>query len=83
MEGKVARVPEKESDDYFHSRFETLHSHRASVLFFTQNRKLEMISIYVFRPLSSQIGACVSEQSTVISGREVNYYCIQFYEHYC
>ena len=30
-----------------------------------------MISIYVIRPLSSQIGACVSEQSTVISGREV------------
>ena len=26
VEGKVARVPEKESDDYFHSRFETLHS---------------------------------------------------------
>ena len=69
----MARVPEKESDDYFHSRFETLHSHRAG--------KLE--KIYVFRPLSSQIGACVSEQSTVISGREVNYFCFQFYEHYC
>jgi len=42
VEGKVGRVPEQESNDYFHSR-----------------------------PLSSQIGACVSEQSTIISGREV------------
>ena len=67
MEGKVARVPEKESDDYFHSRFETLHSQCT----FLHPEKLVKISIYVFRPLSSQIGACVSEQSTVISGREV------------
>jgi len=42
VEGKVGRVPEQESNDYFQSR-----------------------------PLSSQIGACVSEQSTIISGREV------------
>merc|ERR1719464_2656764 len=41
VEGKVGRVPEQESDDYFHSR-----------------------------PLSSQLGACVSEQSTIIAGRE-------------
>ena len=42
-----------------------------------------MISIYVFRPLSSQIGACVSEQSTVISGREVEISWFLLHEHYC
>lgn len=42
IEGSVERLPEKESEKYFHSR-----------------------------PKSSQIGAAVSRQSTVIADREV------------
>jgi len=42
VEGTVSRVPEEESDEYFHTR-----------------------------PLGSQIGACVSNQSRVVAGREV------------
>ena len=42
IQGRVEKLQEEESEEYFHSR-----------------------------PRHSQIGACVSRQSTVIAGREV------------
>lgn len=69
VEGTVSRVPEEESDEYFHTRcLTTLATLATSPTSTTLSSTSTTLSS---RPLGSQIGACVSNQSRVVAGREV------------